>query len=959
MDIHQSLIKDFILPKVKSQYVVDYYEGIQRSLAASGKFPYNDFLAKPRLRTKTEITWATDAFLDKPTLLKDLHGADKDRYSRELKRRIDALRQHIATLEAEGESDLADLLSKTMLYVDEGSVYCGDGSVVVVNWGITPRHEGPGGGSIYRKGMYTGSWKGYGNTPETAPTQPAHMPQDEKPAETEATPPPAEEAVSGDAPQAGQESGQSVTSQPSASEENASDSEAAEPDIDASDNDVQPDATIVTSDEAPQAATAPSAPITEVHMAEQPVIDAAANKPTDTNAHESNATTHAENSKAESKATDRQAKLSDTPSKTAQPATGQYNWHTFFGGFGRGAKFLLRKLWWILALLALLLLIMYLGRNYQGPINRWNPFYCPLPENPTLLPVYQGKVDIGTDGLTQVAADRLNIVLETSDYEAMLEWATAFKKAYPAADYKVYYYDEDLGLLQIEVPAEERKKVKEEIQGKLHNFSFDVFEENVYPSSSAAPDDPELSNQTHSWFLSAIGAFDAWQVTQGSSDVVVAVVDNGFDLTHPELEGKAVKPYNVLTRNSYLRPIRTREGEDAHGTHVAATAVGRSGNGEGLTGVAPGCKLMPVQVGSDHPDGLLGGMAIVEGVLYAIEQGADVVNVSLGMTTPPAIKAMTEGQQLNFISSSYKQEELMWDKVFAKAAKANAIIVFAAGNDNVISGIDPKKRSDATIRVSAVDQSLAKATFSNYGRYANLGRDYSTLSAPGVAIYSAAPHGSYVSLQGTSMAAPIVSGAVALLRSVDADITAAQAIRVLQETGQNVGPDIGPLVNIGRALADRSGAKGSTRCPDVARQIAALQARIDSLKRICPDAAAPTDTLKYDDAIRGDGLNGLWKSTTPLVSSSDLTPIDLYMQFRNLSGQITIRNNGLDYKAPLTVRVAGESITITQTANATSPGTSNSFNRYIYECRPDSKGNLTIRAHNASGEVIFNLVRIG
>ena len=249
-----------------------------------------------------------------------------------------------------------------------------------------------------------------------------------------------------------------------------------------------------------------------------------------------------------------------------------------------------------------------------------------------------------------------------------------------------------------------------------------MFDETVFKTEAVSFNDPELSNQAHAWYLNAIGAKDAWNITLGDPEVVVAVVDNGFDANHPEFKGKITRPFNVLTQDAKIRPIVTKDGEDAHGTHVAATAVGNCNNGQGLMGIAPKCKLMPVQVANDNPEGCMSNQAIMEGVLYAINQGADVVNVSLGMYTPDAVKNMSEGQQLNYISSNLKQEELMWAKIFEKAKQRNCIIVFAAGNDNVISGIDPKKRSNESIRVSAVNTELTKAGFSNYGVYTNLNR---------------------------------------------------------------------------------------------------------------------------------------------------------------------------------------------------------------------------------------------
>ena len=927
MDIHRSSIKDFVMPKVKSVIVIDYYEGIQGMLASRGDFPYDDFLANPRMRTQTEIIWATDVFSSRPSLLCDIKGELKDRYSYALKERINAIEALIESLKTEdGGVALSELLSKAISYIDERSVYCGDGNVVVVNWGLIPRRPDLGSGSIYRSGKFVGNWGNFQPVPQ-------------------------------------------VLEKPKIKEEPIS----KEPALN-----VEPIISVP-----PVSAPSPvpdENPIVEqeisiVHTPKetvQPVPPQVVTPPSFTQADKVEIPTQ----------TEKKEEKKETPDKPQEPVkdkenpdnkdTGKktkdtkkeddYNWKSFFSGLWQGLKFFFRKIWWLLLLLLLLFAILFFCKGCQGPISQINPFYNPLPENPRILPIESGAVGMSADGMTQIATDRLNIMLEKENDNTMLEWAKAFKKEYSSEDYEIFYYNEEFYNLQIKVPSAEREQIKKEIKQKLSGFSFDVFDETVFKTEAVSFNDPELSNQAHAWYLNAIGATDAWNLTLGDPDVIVAVVDNGFDTTHPEFQGKIVRPYNVLTQDANLRPILTKEGENAHGTHVAATAVGNCNNGQGLMGIAPKCKLMPIQVGNDNPEGSMSNQAIVEGVLYAINQGADVVNVSLGMYTPDAVKGMSEGQQLNYISSSMKQEELMWAKIFEKAKQRNCIIVFAAGNDNVISGIDPKKRSNETIRVSAVNTTLEKANFSNFGRYAQLNREYSSVSAPGVAIFSAAPHGKYMNMQGTSMAAPVVSGAVALLKSVNKNITVDQAITLLKETGREVNPSIGPLINLSKALRRAFNVGDSpspSNCDDIAKQVERLKAQIDSLCQLCPDAGSPSDTLKYKDAVKDNhGLDGLWKTTTSLVASADNTPIELYMRFRQLKGTLTIKNQGNVFTAPLTAKINNGKIFITQHQPASSKTSDTTFSIYKYECSADRKGNLTCKASNESGTVTFNLIRV-
>lgn len=921
MDIHRSSIKDFIMPKVKSVIVIDYYEGIQGLLRSREEFPYNDFLANPRLRTQTEITWATDSFTERPKLLNDLDGVLKERYAYALKERINSIESLIDLLkEEEGGAPLSELLSKAVSYIDERSVYCGDGNVVVVNWGLIPRRPDLGSGSIYRSGKFVANWDKLQKNPDAEKpkieveqqSQPYGIDEQTEPIATIVQEPEVTPQVKDDEPE---QPFEDVPQPPIPVEP-----------------EVYPNPIQVVQPAQPEITRLQNEPVVE----EKPVI------------------------KEEKKETTEklQEETIQNQNKNSRKDDDEYTWNTFFGGFWKGLKFILCKLWWIILLILVILAVLFFCKGCQGPIHHINPFYNPLPDNPVVLPIEKDEVGMSADGKTQVATDRLNILLEKTSDNTMLEWAKAFKKVYDGEGYEIFYYNEELYNLQIKVPSSEREQIMKELPNKLSDFSFEVYEETVYRSEQLSFNDPELRNANHAWYLNAIGAQDAWKITLGDSSIIVAVVDNGFDTSHPEISDKIVNPFNVLTQDASLRPIITEEGVDAHGTHVAATAVGNCNNGKGLLGIAPKCRLMPVQVGNDNPTGSMSNQAVMEGVLYAINHGADVINVSLGMYTPDIVKLMSEGQQLNYISNSMRQEELLWNKVFEKAKQKNCVVVFAAGNDNVISGIDPKKRSRDAIRVSAVNTGLVKADFSNYGVYPNLNRIYSTISAPGVSIFSAAPDNKYESKNGTSMAAPVVSGTVALIKSIDKGLTSDQIVKILQETGKNVGNNIGPLLQLHKAVLTAKGEKWlNGNCEDIAKKVEKLQAEIDSLKKLCPDAGAPSDTLKYKDAAKDNhGLDGLWKTTTSLVSTADNSPIELYMQFKNLVGTLTIINKGEKFTAPLTAKINNGKITITQHQPATNG--KESFKIYKYVCSADRKGNLTCTATSDDNTITFNLIRV-
>ena len=202
---------------------------------------------------------------------------------------------------------------------------------------------------------------------------------------------------------------------------------------------------------------------------------------------------------------------------------------------------------------------------------------------------------------------------------------------------------------------------------------------------------------------------------------------------------------------------------------------------------------MPVQVANQN--NLMTTTSVLDGILFSLYQGADVINVSLG-TQFAGLSQYTDNVQKDLIRNHFKEEERLWRRVMRIAANHNATLVVAAGNDNVLAGIDPLQRPELFITVSATDRdnrNASKAQFSNYGTY-------STVSAPGVNIYSTIGSDGYIAMDGTSMAAPIVSGTVALMKSINNAITTKQIICILQSTAMETHGNIGKLIQLDKAI---------------------------------------------------------------------------------------------------------------------------------------------------------------
>jgi subtilisin family serine protease len=538
----------------------------------------------------------------------------------------------------------------------------------------------------------------------------------------------------------------------------------------------------------------------------------------------------------------------------------------------------LRWLLWILLLLLLFFILMSLLRGCNGSTPR--PIPSPIEEKPWIsddprvgdgggiydpgnpyekvptppdyrdvLPPSQGEMPpidtneiIRKPGRPIILGNRLNILLE-NETKSILDLAQSFKKAYPSEEYKVVYYDDVVKRMQIEIPPNERERLKSELPSKFApEYEIFVFDESLF-ESQYMPNDPAFSSADHSWYLKIIGAPSAWEISKGSPNLTIAIVDNGFNLEHIELRERVVMPYNVWLHSKDVFPQ-----EEDHGTHVAGTALASMNNNQGLCGIAPNCAFMPVQVA--NKDGIMTTTSILDGILYALYQGSDVINVSLGLEFAGRL---SESEQQNLQNNHFKEEERLWNKVMEIADHHGSIIVVAAGNENMLAGINPMSRPKNFIVVSAVDRSsreIKKTGFSNYGAF-------TTISAPGVSIYSTVGKNEYTVMSGTSMAAPIVTGAVALMKSVNPKLTAEQIVCILKATGKPTSGKVGNLIQLDKALQkaisseplDCGTSQNSPSSGDV--QIILSWENINDLDLICIDPK--NDTVWFQNKTIASG----------------------------------------------------------------------------------------------------------
>lgn len=272
-------------------------------------------------------------------------------------------------------------------------------------------------------------------------------------------------------------------------------------------------------------------------------------------------------------------------------------------------------------------------------------------------------------------------------------------------------------------------------------------EPNATLSPLRAPDDPSLADQyalerinaEAGWarYRDARGYGDAFPATGGAN---IAVIDSGLDKTlHPEFDGKVTECHSWLLQIGVGLP--TCQDNNVHGTHVSGIAAAAADNGAGIAGVAFDAQIQALQACT-----ALCGMADVAAALvHAADNGADVVNMSLG--TPQATDALTDA--------------------LAYADEAGVLLIAAAGNDG--GAVNFPAANDEVLAVAATDRNDDLAEFSSRGPEIDV-------AAPGAGVLSTLPTGLlYGELDGTSMAAPHVAGLGGLLMSLGANADQARA----------------------------------------------------------------------------------------------------------------------------------------------------------------------------------------
>jgi type VII secretion-associated serine protease mycosin len=423
------------------------------------------------------------------------------------------------------------------------------------------------------------------------------------------------------------------------------------------------------------------------------------------------------------------------------------------------------------------------------------------------------------------------------------------------------------------------------------------------------PNDP-LYTAPGQYYWSKIEANAALDISQGNG-VVVAVLDSGVDLLHPDLAGQLVTGTNIVS------PGEDPQDDTGHGTMIAGIIAAKTNNDVGVAGLAPQAKIMPVKI--FDATGNTTDTNIINGITWAVNNGADVINMSFG--------------SLDHINSAVR-DTIEW------AFDQGVILVAGAGNQNTFNNEYPAAYPQV-ISVGATDENDNRAAFSNYG---------STISvvAPGVNIYSttwmfnAIPQNTYTLDSGTSFSCPEVAAAAALLKSRYPDITPGQAKYVIEKTARDVG-DPGRDDQFGWGVLDMAASLNGAPAvlatlPDAVdiesndSKSSATSIVVNTVYSGNFNSAADTDwyklsftqpssfTLKMTTNATTDAIMAVQDSSGTVVTSTtlssnggattnlqvnNLTPGDYYVVFRQISGDPWLSGEQYNFESYIRQVIAG------------------------------------------------------
>ncbi|MBM3157243.1 MAG: peptidase S8 [Chloroflexi bacterium] len=418
-------------------------------------------------------------------------------------------------------------------------------------------------------------------------------------------------------------------------------------------------------------------------------------------------------------------------------------------------------------------------------------------------------------------------------------------------------------------------------------------------------DTPNDYNLNLQWALNKVQAFQAWDVTQGNRNIRIAILDTGIDLGHRDLSGKIVSSVN------FTGSATAAANGQSHGTHVAGIAAAETDNGIGIAGIGHNCSIMNVKVLGDDGYGYYSWIA--KGIIWAADNGANVISMSLG----GSIASTTLESAINYA----------WSK--------GAVVVAAAGNNGSTTPFYPAYYANC-MAIGASDSSDNMTSWSNHGSWVDV-------AAPGLSIYSTMPGGQYAYKSGTSMATSHVAGLAGLVFSVASDSNGNGRINdevraAIESNCDSLAMDVAcGRINAYRAVSGFShetvSSPGATFTPTPVPTVIPTPTPVPTV--------APTPTPTPVPTVVPTPVPTLSPSPAPAPSKMWVESISFESSRGDLAIKFTVVNPSPVFKAWLSVEIKRNGTVVARTS-----GYTDNSGQFTYRVNSAPTGNYSVKVYS-------------
>lgn len=449
---------------------------------------------------------------------------------------------------------------------------------------------------------------------------------------------------------------------------------------------------------------------------------------------------------------------------------------------------------WLILTLLLLFVILFIGcpdcKQVYSPITGdriYNPAPGILPDRPNeMLPI--DDEDHFSEQMPNLLLNRLNIYprQEGTDMTAFVAEVLA---SCPDSTMIVTHWDPLTKRIQIAFDDITYPNMKDTMKSTLASYNPLIWNESLFQNGSVS--DPFFTDNDKGWYFKAIN-FSEEYLKLGDPSIKIAIVDDGFDTQHEDYAAFSEGEYNFCNGIDRVYAVDRGIGQqgvrlgNCHGTHVSGICIAEPNNDKGALGLSPNCTLLPIQI-SDEWNDMFPSSRIIDGVLYAMNQGANVINLSLGSLMAKEEWEMMSDEEKQAYFEFTKDEAEFWNELYLIGESRGVVFVKAAGNSGLPMHTDSMNRSPIPIYVLASKKDGQLTAFTNYSDTSGSSENIKMccIAAPGENIVSTFPSNNYEALSGTSMSAPMVSSLVALMLSKKKGLQPKEIRSIIQNKRKN------------------------------------------------------------------------------------------------------------------------------------------------------------------------------